>query len=187
MNRHEIEHWFEGHPEAVHADPRQLLDRCEREVRGHVAHEAWAHARRIAEERLHDWEASFGLPASDAFVAREVCQEMARELRRRAPVVRDDAPRLSAGVLGALEPAAREILMEWSHELAGREERATWREVIKFTNHVGRDLVRDGGWSNEPRWDFEHSYSRTAERVTRLLIHEYEQRELGRSVCDDIE
>jgi hypothetical protein len=186
MNRYEIEHWFEGHPEAVHADPQQLLDRCEREVRVYAAHEAWRHAKRIAEERLHDWEAAFGLPASDAFVAREVCQEMARELRRRAPVVRDDAPRVSEVVLGALEPAGREILIAWSHELADREERAAWREVIRFTNHVGRDLVRDG-WSDEPRWDFEHSYSRTAQRVTRLLINEYEQREQGRPVCDDIE
>jgi hypothetical protein len=186
MNRHEIEHWFEGHPEAVHADPRQLLDRCEREVRGHVAHEAWAHARRIAEERLHDWEASFGLPASDAFVAREVCKEMARELRRRAPRFSPDVAHVSSSVLGVLEPAGRELLCAWAAEVTGREEKAIWREVIRFTNDVGRDLVRDG-WSDVPRWDFEHSYSRTAQRVTRLLIREYEQREHGRDVCDDIE
>jgi hypothetical protein len=185
MDRHGIEHWFEGHPDAVHADPQQVLDRCEREVRAQAAHGAWRHARRIAEERLHDWEASFGLPASDAFVAREVCREMARELQRRAPIVKDTA-HVSAGVLGVLSPAARELLAAWAHELAGREEQAAWKEVIRFTNHVGRDLARNG-WSDELRWDFEHSYSKTAERVTRLLIHEYEQREHGRELVDDIE
>ena len=46
--------------------------------------------------------------------------------------------------------------------------------------------MRDG-WSNEPRWDFEHSYSRTAERVTRILIREYEARENGKQLVDDIE
>jgi hypothetical protein len=186
MDRHEVEHWFQGHPEAAQTDPRQLLDRCEREVRAHAEHEAWRHARRIAEERLHDWEASFGLPASDAFVAREVCQEMARELRRRKPTLRPNAALVSEGLLGALTPAGRDLLVSWARELSNKEERAIWRDVIRFTNHVGRDLVRDG-WSNEPRWDFEHSYSRTAQRVTRLLIHEYEQREQGGTVCDDIE
>jgi hypothetical protein len=185
MERQEVQHWLEGHPDAIHADPHQILDRCEREVRSHAAHEAWRHAKRIAEERLHDWEASFGLPASDAFVAREVCHEMARELRRRAPA-HGRALGVSPGVLGALEPAARELLLAWADELAGREEQAAWREVVRFTDHVGRDLVRDG-WSNEPRWDFAHSYSRTAERVTRILIKEYETRQNGRELVDDIE
>ena len=93
---------------------------------------------------------------------------------------------VSPGVLGALEPAGREILLAWADELAGREEQAAWREVVRFTDHVGRDLVRDG-WSNEPRWDFAHSYSRTAERVTRILIKEYEARQNGRQLVDDIE
>ena len=52
MERGDVERWLEGHPETVHADPRELLDRAEREVRAHAVEEAWLHARSIAAEHL---------------------------------------------------------------------------------------------------------------------------------------
>ncbi len=164
-----------------------LRERCERQVRSHASEDAWQRAREIAEEHLHHWEASFGIPASDAFVAQEVCHELARELRRREPEPGAEARRVSEAVLRALDPPARERLRDWLLDLARREEHRAWLEVVEFTDHLARNLIREGELKPDLRWDFEHSYSRTAERVTRILIREYEAHAHGPVVVEDIE
>ena len=187
MERQEVERWLEGHAEAVHADPHALLDRAEREVRAHAEEEAWLRARSIVETHLRHFEASFGLPASDAFVAKEVCHALARELRRREPSPAAETRRVSEAVLRALEPSARELLAEWSGDLARREEHRAWLEVVAFTDQLARMLQRKGELSDELRWDFSHSYPRTAERIARVLIRAYEARAHGPELVDDIE
>jgi hypothetical protein len=164
-----------------------LRERCERQVRSHAEEEAWQRARAIAEQHLQHWAGSFGIPASDAFVAQEVCHELARELRRREPEPVAEAQRLSEAVLRALDPATRERLRGWLIELARREEHRAWLEVVNFTDHLARNLIRGGELTPELHWDFDHSYSRTAERVTRMLIREYETHAHGPEVCEDIE
>jgi hypothetical protein len=166
---------------------RALRERCEREVKTHATEDAWQRARHIAEEHLHHWEASFGIPASDAFVAQEVCHELARELRRREPEPAAEARRVSEAVLRGLDPAARERLRDWLLELARREEHRAWLEVVEFTDHLARNLIRGGELTEELRWDFDHSYSRTAERITRMLIREYEAHAHGPAVVEEME
>ena len=177
MKRKDVERWFDHHPEAS-ARPGTLLDRCESEIRLHANQEAWGRAREIMEGRLAYFEQSFGLPASDAFVAREVCHEVAKELRRREPQVPEGSELawVSESLLATLSPGARVTLGEWLHDLARDEEHAAWLEVVRFTDRFSRQLIRNG-MSNELHWDFDHSYTKNAARVARLLLREYEDHE----------
>lgn len=187
MDRQDVERWLSRHPESVHADPRQILDRCERELRVIVEEDAWLHAKEIAERHLQHWAGAFGLPASDDFVAREVCHELARELRHHEPMPGAEATRLREAALRALDPPAREMLQGWLDELARKEEHRAWLEVVHFTDHLASRLSRLGELSPEANWDFQHSYPRTAERITRMLIREYEVHARGTDLVDDIE
>ena len=183
MERDDVERWLERHREAVHADPHTLLDRCEREVRERTERDAWSHAAEIAEERLHAFEDTFALPASDAFVAREVCHELARELRRREPAVDESSltDLVSRSVLQALDEPARVQMRTWLLELAQKEEHRAWLEIVRFTHQLARSLSRGGGASRELAWDFDHSYARTAARVASILVEEYEAHAAGRA------
>ena len=56
--------------------------------------------------------------------------------------------------------------------------------------HGGRLVLAnraEGGLSAEAHWDFRHSYPRTAERIMRLMILEYETHARGAERIDDIE
>lgn len=176
MERNDVERWIQNHPETVHCDPKTLLDRCEREVRAHTHHDAWAHAREIAEGQLHWFEQAFGLPASEAFVAKEVSHSVARELRKHEPHLSDadEAKLVADEVLETLDPAAREELRGWLHDLAEKEEHEAWLEVVSFTDHCAKNLIKQAHMSDKAEWDFEHSYTQNAAKVARMLIHEYE-------------
>jgi len=183
MNRHDVESWLEHHPTLVHANPKALLNRCEREVRSHTHRDAWKHAREVTEESLHRFERVFGLPASDVFVTREVCHEIAREMRHQEPHLEatSEAELVSRSVLDALDPQAREKLREWLMELAEKEEHAVWLEIVRFTDHMARSLIRDAGMTRALEWDFDHSYPRVAARVAKLMMQEFE----AHSVAED--
>lgn len=176
MERIEIETWFSNHPESIRTRPRLLLDRCESEIRGHARSDAWLHARDIAETSLHRYEVTFGLPASEVFVAREVCHEVARELVRHEP--HPDAALAESwvgeAVLAELDDEARRILREWFGSIAEREEHETWRAIVRYTAHLARQLIRNEGMSGRLAWDLDHTYPQVAARVTRMLIHEFE-------------
>lgn len=188
MQRQELVRWLEGHPENVHTDPARLLDRCERALRSEVEEGAWLRAKEIAERHLHHWEGSFGLPASDDFVAREVCHELARELRHHEPRPIGEVQRVADAVMGSVDASALELLREWLDELARKEEHRAWLEVVHFTDHLASRLAHQGvPLSSEAEWDFRHSYPRTAERITRMLIVEYELHARGPEAIDDIE
>jgi hypothetical protein len=177
MNRTQIRSWFEAHPGAVHGNLDDLLQCCEREVRRNAGQAAWQHAHEIAEGRLHDWETAPGMPASEAFVAREVCHRFASELRGRWPHVEaGDEDRLAGPeILDRCIPEAREPMRQWIHDLAEQEEHRTWVEILRFTDRRGSTLVKEGRVSDELTWDIERSYSRAAQKVMELLLRDYER------------
>lgn len=176
MDRHEVESWLEHHPDQVHANAKALLNRCEREVRSHTHRDAWKHARNLAEESLHRFERVFGLPASDVFVTREICHEIAREMRHHEPHVEasSEAELVSRAVLEALDPPARRMLGKWLMELAETEEHAVWLEIVRFTDHMAQALIREAHMTRALEWDFDHSYPKVAARVARMMIREFE-------------
>ena len=58
-------------------------------------------------------------------------------------------------------------------ELAAAEEHATWMEIVRFTDHRARDLIREEGFTREIRWDDAHQYKHIAAHVARILAHDY--------------
>lgn len=178
MERSEIESWLRDHPHASQTQPRELLDRCEEEVRDHARHDAWLQARDVAESSLRRFERVFGLPASDAFVAREVCHEIARELKRHEPHPDEQSTARWVGraLVATLDDEARGMLREWVYELAEQEEHEAWLRIVEFADHLGRTLIRDAGMTADLDWDLERSYPRVAARVARMMIREFELR-----------
>ncbi|MBW1883853.1 MAG: hypothetical protein JRJ58_10025 [Deltaproteobacteria bacterium] len=176
MERIDLANWLTQHPEAIHADPNDLLEQMETKVRDRAHRDAWIHARDIAEQSMHRFERIFGNPASDTFVTQEVCHEIARELKHHEPHPDDEDADEWAGqaALDALEPEARLMLHHWLKELAEKEEHTAWLEIVHFTHHLARNLIRDGHMTSECDWDLDHTYPKIAARVTRMLIREFE-------------
>lgn len=182
MERHDLETWFASHPQSISTHPDSLLDLCETEIRAHAHRDAWIRAKEIAQESLHRFERIFGLPASDVFVTREVCHEIARELKRHEPHPDDltAARWVRAAPLDALDGEARRMMADWLRELAEKEEHAAWREIVYFTDHLARKLIDGSQMTRQVDWDFEHTYPRVAARVARMLIREFESHVDGR-------
>lgn len=180
MNRNDVDQWLAEHPDTIHVEtserPGDLLKECEERVRTYAHRDAWVHARQVAEEALRRFEGSFGLPASEPFVTREVCHEIARELRRHEPhpdnIEGDEWIRHV--LVDKLDPEARDMLRQWLSEFAEKEEHAVWKEIVYFTDHLARTLIKQGQMNEALTWDFERSYSRVAARVSRMLIQEFE-------------
>jgi hypothetical protein len=176
MKRIDIEAWLTTHPTTIHRPARALLDACEAEVRHHAHELAWQHARERAEESLHRFEGGSGMPASEAFVAREVCHAIARDLKHHEPHVErmSEEEWLGRRILEALDPEARPILHDWLLELAEKEEHEVWQEIVSFTHQLARELVLDLEMTNALEWDFERSYPRLAARVLELVIQQFD-------------
>ena len=178
MKRTELEHWIAQHPDSIHADARTLLDRCETKTRDHAQRDAWIHAKEIAQESLRRFEHGFGYPASDAFVAREVCHQIALELKRHEPIV--DAESLNRedwinqSLLNSLDSDSRVMFLDWLNELAVQEEHSTWREIVRFTDHRARHLIRERHMTDQCDWDIHHGYPVVAARIVKMLISEFE-------------
>lgn len=183
MERRQLIDWLIRHPEAVHGQPEAVVRRCELEVKEHTEEEAWLHARDIAEERNLYWQNAWGAHASERFVAREVCRELAAKLKRSEPVPEDgqESHYVDEDVLAALEPGAQSVILDYVHDLARGEEHRAWLEVLRFTRERGRALARDEGYSSNSRFDATHSYAETAARVMDVLAHDFEQRAHTRS------
>ena len=178
MERQELENWFAQHPDSIYTQPEVLLDRCEAEVRDHATYDAWLHAREIAEESLHRFERIFGLPASDAFVTREICHEIARELKNHEPHPdeRQAAEWAGQAILDVLDDEARDQVRAWLCDLAEKEEHTAWRSIVHFTDHLAQTLIRDQHMTSELDWDLEHTYPQVAVRVAKMMIREFELR-----------
>ena len=178
MERNEVLDWLRKHPEAVHETPEEVLSRCEAEVHHHVLAEAWLHAREVARERERYWRGDGGgAHASEAFVAREVCRELAAELRRLEPIPEENraSEYVDSDVLSVLEDDARRLMLRYVLDLARREEHATWLEVVHFTREKGLALGRHRTFSRQLDFERTHGYAETAARVMHLLAEDYER------------
>ena len=102
MKREAVLEWFDKHPDALQGDLLPTLERCEQAVRRHATEDAWLAAKHYVEQRQHDWEKLHGAHASEAYVAKEVCHQLADELRRHEPTPKDgDEDHLLGGPLKA--------------------------------------------------------------------------------------
>jgi hypothetical protein len=172
----EVMEWLETHPQTIHGDPLDIMQRCERSVRHHAAAIAWRDARDFVRSRRRLWEQRWGFEVeSDDFVAREICGLLAHELRGQQPSLPDGAEDdlADADVLADLDRVAWVHMRPWVRELAIDEERATWKHVVRFTRKRGRALVREGRMpaANEPS---ERSYSGRATSVADILMTDYD-------------
>ena len=177
MKRIEIERWLDQHHESVRGHSRDVLERYETDVRHHARELAWQHAREVAEASLRRFRTGFGLPASEGFVARELCHELARELRHHEPHPEHPVPEsewLAPRTLSALGPNARRMLGEWLEELAEHEEHEAWKEIVSFTDHFAPTLIRRAHMTGELSWDFDRSYPKLATKIGRMILQEYE-------------
>jgi hypothetical protein len=177
MERTQILDWLRHHRESVHADPDLVLDHAERAARQQACHDAWLHAKAIAERQIALWnQRSKGIHSREDWAAREFCHELARELKHLEPRPEDDpAHWLDAETLAACERDAREQLRDWVRQVAGEEEHRVWQEVVRFTDARARSLVREGRISTEERWEYTHSYAETAARLASILAADFEQ------------
>ena len=175
MNRVDLQSWLHRHADSTHMPTHDLIDRCEAEVRNHAEVLAWKHALRVATTTLRRFDGLFGLPASETFVTREVCHEVARELSRHEPSLGsiDEAQWLSRGVLDSIDSESRNVFRDWVREIAEREEHRAWHEIVSFTHHVARALIAKAHMTGDLDWSFERSYPRVATRVMQLLLREY--------------
>ena len=177
MNRIDIERWLDQHHESVRESPREVLARYETDLRRHAREVAWRHAREIAEHALRRFRSGFGLPASEGFVARELCHEMARELSHHEPHPDHPVPEgewIEPDTLALLEPDARTKLAEWLEECADREEHAAWMEIVAFTDHFAATLIRRAHMTRDLSWDFDRSYPKLATRIGEMILREFE-------------
>ena len=176
LRRDEILHWLEGHRGAFSGDPRELLERCERAVRRHATEAAWLAARDWAERRRRDFAAEgWGNHASEAFVAAEVCHQLAWELAHHEPEVEPGSEeRLAGGPLRRrLEPRGWHVLEPWIRALAAEQEHAVWSEIVRFTHRRARSLVRERRLSHDCDLDHARHYPEIAADVVGLLAREY--------------
>lgn len=178
MDRTDLEAWLAHHPDSTRMPPAELLDRCEEEVRDHARQDAWLRACDVAESSVKRFERVFGLPASDSFVTREVCHEIARELKQHEPHPDDETAEhwVDDEVLASLDDEARGRLREWLHDLAEKEEHEAWMGIVYFADHLARRLIREAHMTNAVDWDFDRTYPRVAARVARMMIREFQMR-----------
>lgn len=178
MRRDEILSWLEEHRAAIHGDPGDLVERCERAVRRHATEAAWVAAKDWAERRRREFAAeSWGFPASDAFVASEVCHQIAWELAHHEPELPPDSEeRLAGGPLRrALEEEAWREVAPWIREIASEQEHAVWREIVRFTHRRARSLVRERHLSRDCDPDHARHYPEIAAEIADALAQDYSQ------------
>ena len=176
MEREAVLAWLKDHPAAVHGDPAQLMERLEKELRRHAEAHAWRAAKAHVDDRMHEWEQQWGNPSSEAYAAKQVCPELARELKRMEPhFEKGDEPHLVGEELfGTLDPDARILVGDWIREVANEVEHRIWREVVRYTRERGRGLEREGRVSDDHTWARSASFPQQAARVAKILIDELE-------------
>lgn len=177
MDRKTVLDWLGEHPNAVHGDPEAVVSRCEHAVRRHARVDAWIAAKRYVAARQHMWEEGHGAHASEAFVAREVCRELASELAHHEPIPHPGEEDHLAGreVKATLEREAWEFLVPWILELARDEEHRTWREIVTHTKRRAEELIRSHHLTSDTDFDHTKCYSDVAARIARMLAEEYEE------------
>jgi len=176
MDRRELSQWLEDHPGCVWGNPDVLLDRCEREVRRRAEEDAWLHAKDLIELRRTAFDGDWGDRASTSLVARELCRELAEQMKQSEPVLEQGCESHLAGehIFTAFEPLAREQLRHWILQLAREEEHRVWEEIVRFTDARGRSLAREGRLADAGSERESRSLSETAARVADILAEDCE-------------
>ena len=177
MERSEILAWFEQHPDLVHGDLQEVLMRCERAVRRHAREAAWVAAKQYVEQRRHDQEEHLGAHASEAYVARHVCHQLADELLRHEPRFEPSDGEQLAGepVKTAVGGAGWEVLVPWILEMAREEEHRTWLEIARYTDERAKELIREHHLSDDTHFDRTKCYGEVAQLIERLLERDYQR------------
>lgn len=175
LERQQVEQWFNGHPNLVHGSVRELMARCEPSIRRHAREDAWLAAKRYVAENEHVWDDALGAHASEVYVARDVCTQLADELKRHEPVPEDaDADHLVGGVLkAALEPEGWAYLTRWVVDVAKEEEHNTWIEILRYTQRRARSLIEEHHLSADTRFDHTRCYGQIAPRIAAMLERDY--------------
>jgi hypothetical protein len=175
MDPNSILHWFQHHPNAIDADPTEIVARCERAVRRHAREDAWLAAKAYVVRRRHTWEQAPGLHASEVYTAHEVCHELASGLRDHEPrVEREDADHLAGGpVRSSVDGEGWEMLTRWILDIAREEEHATWLEIVSHTNRIAPELVRSEHFSEDCSHEGSECFGHVAARIAKLLEHDY--------------
>jgi hypothetical protein len=175
MEVSEVLTWFEQHPDLVHGDVQEVLKRCERAVRRHAREAAWVAARDYVEQRRRNEKEHHGAPASEAYVARHVCHQLADELVRHEPDFESsDEEQLAGGpTKAAVESAGWEVLVPWILKMAHEEEHRTWLEIAHYTDQRARELIREHHLSEDNHFDHTKCYGEVAQEIERLLERDY--------------
>ena len=175
MDRHAVEDYFRTHPPSNRIDVKELLDRCERAVQRHAREDAWLAAKAYALDRASQWQSQWGARASERFVTNEVCHELAWELAQHEPAVEPGAEEHLVGrlVKDVLPADAWAVIREWVLDLAAVEEHRAWREIVDFTDHRARHIIRHEGFTRDASWDDDHQYAALAAHGARILAREY--------------
>ena len=178
MERIDVERWFREHPPESRVQVKELLDRCESAVRRHAQEDAWMAAKSYALGRAREWESEWGQPASEQRATEEVCHELSWELAHHEPAVEPGSEEHLVGgpVKEALSADAWEVIRCWVFEQAAAEEHRTWVEIVKFTDHRAREIIRREHFTLDSGWDTGHQYSAIAAHVAQILAHEYSLR-----------
>lgn len=178
MDRVDVERWFREHPPESRVDVKELLDRCESAVRRHAQEDAWLAAKDYALGRAREWESEWGMPASELRAAEEVCHEMSWGLAHHEPKVEPGSEEHLVGgpVKLALSADAWEVLRSYVLEQAAAVEHRTWVEIVKFTDHRARAIIRREHFTLDSSWDDPHRYSAIAAHVAQILASEYSRR-----------
>src|SRR6185312_3496405 len=116
-------------------------------VQRHAREDAWLAAKAYALQRAQQWQSEWSQPASESFVTNEVCHELAWELEHHEPKVMPGAGEHLAGrlVMDALPAEAGEAIRQWVLDLAAEEEHRAWREIVDFTDHRARHIIKQEG------------------------------------------
>jgi hypothetical protein len=176
MDRHEVEAYFRKNPPDNRVDMNEVLDHCERAARRHAREDAWLAAKAYALDRAKSWKGEpWSPPASESFVTGEVCHELAWQLQHHEPSVDPGAEEHLVGrpVRDSLPEEAWQVIRAWVLELAAAEEHSAWREIVRFTNHHAKDIIRREGFTRDAGWDEGHQYAAIAAHVAQILAHEY--------------
>jgi len=175
MERQEVLRWLETHPALVNGIPETIVSRCESTVRRHAREDAWSTAKRFVSERRTEHKDPIGAHASEVYVAREVCHQVARDLLRHEPHYEpgDEDHLADRSVRASLDERGWTMLIPWILDVARDEEHRTWLEISRYTDRLARNLIREHHLSGETRFDDTKCYGEVAQRIESLLERDY--------------
>lgn len=167
--------WIDAHPGSVHGDAQEFVSRCERTVRRHAREDAWVAAKRHIARRRQEWESNPGSHASEVYVARQLCGQLAHDLRRHRPAPRagDEDHLAGAPLKAAVEREGWVFLSGWILDLAREQANRDWLEIVHYTEHRAADLIREQALSDDCSLENSKCYGEIAEQIAEHLMHDY--------------